>query len=199
MNKVSLSRKPDEFMPTTVNVNGVTYAIRWGHRSILNIFNLLSDPEIEDRHKKMKAVQLFYPESIPPIEDAFEAFTEFVKTPEKRTDISAACIDFEFDADVIYASFLQQYGIDLFSTTLHWYAFTALLGGLGENTALAQRLALRELDTSKFKGKAKTRATIAKANAQPPRKTSQREEERQAKILDALMNGGDVSAIIDQE
>lgn len=55
MNKLTLSRNPEKVLPTTVTVDGDTYAIRWGHRSILNILNLLGDADIEDRHKRLKA------------------------------------------------------------------------------------------------------------------------------------------------
>lgn len=45
-------------------------------------------------------------------------------------------IDFEQDALLIYASFYQQYGIDLHKQNdLHWYKFMSLLSSLSQETA----------------------------------------------------------------
>lgn len=51
-------------------------------------------------------------------------------------------LDYEIDADLIYAAFYEQYGIDLLATDshghvvqIHWHIFLALLSGL-HNTKL---------------------------------------------------------------
>ncbi|MFZ4452089.1 Gp15 family bacteriophage protein [Salibacterium aidingense] len=54
-------------------------------------------------------------------------------------------LDMEEDADYIYASFLQDYGIDLFGMQgkLHWKQFKALLSGLRDNTKFKQVVSIR--------------------------------------------------------
>lgn len=42
----------------------------------------------------------------------------------------AALFDFSQDADLLYAAFYEQYGIDLLKTDLHWVQFLALFYGL---------------------------------------------------------------------
>ena len=201
MNSLTLSKQPGNALPEHVTVDGVDYAIRADFRTILKIFRLLGDFELEDRHKYLKMLELFYPEAVPPLQQGVEAFFDFIRAPERKSDPEAAHMDYEFDADAIYASFLMQYQIDLLSpeTNLHWYAFTALLNGLDDDTPLCRRLYFRTLDTKKLKGKAKRSAEIAKANAQVPRRIDPREQSRQAALEEALMNGGDISAIINRE
>ena len=50
------------------------------------------------------------------------------------------------DAGALYASFRQQYGIDLLRQPLHWFEFRELLAGLTEQTAFGARVRLRMAD-----------------------------------------------------
>jgi len=201
MNSLTLSKRPENALPERVTVDGADYPIHADFRTVLKIFRLMGDFELEDRHKYLKLLELFYVDAVPPFQQGVEAFFEFIRAPERKSDPEAAHIDYEFDADAIYASFFMQYRIDLLNPEiqLHWYAFTALLNGLDEDTPLCKRLYFRALDTKKFKGKAKRSAEIAKANAQIPQKLNPMEQSRQSALEDALMNGGDVSAIINRE
>lgn len=52
-------------------------------------------------------------------------------------------IDFDVDADYIYAAFMQAYGIDLIDTDLHWHKFLALLNALPSDTIMAQIMGIR--------------------------------------------------------
>jgi len=55
----------------------------------------------------------------------------------------AVLIDYEIDADLIYAAFMGQYGIDLLTTDMHWYVFQALLSGLNDSTKLREVMGYR--------------------------------------------------------
>ena len=46
--------------------------------------------------------------------------------------------DYKNDADLIYASFAQQYGIRLINEAMHWIEFSTLFKNLGEDTAFRQ-------------------------------------------------------------
>ena len=87
----------------------------------------------------------------------FEKLFEFANPPIKypRTNESdnnnTSVIDYEGDADYIYAAFLQQYGIDLMDVkNLHWHKFKALMRGL-RKTKLNDIINIRlyENDTGK--------------------------------------------------
>jgi hypothetical protein len=203
MNKLTLSKRPENALPEHVVLNGERYLVRAGFRTILTINRLLSDTEVEDRHKGWKLIDLFYAQSPPPelAGDAIHAYFDFIRPPEREVDPDAGRMDYEHDADAIYASFRMQYHIDLLSpdTHMHWYAFSALLAGLGEGTPLVERLRMRTLDLSKLKGKSKRRASIAKRNAQIPVRIGTADKRQYQELADALMNGGDISAILGQE
>lgn len=56
----------------------------------------------------------------------------------------AILFDFELDADLIYAAFLGQYGIDLTEIEdLHWHKFLALFGGLNNSTKMREVMGYR--------------------------------------------------------
>ncbi len=63
----------------------------------------------------------------------------------------ARVYDFDADAELIYAAFLQQYGIDLCETDMHWYKFKALFDNLCGETQFVRAVQYRSTDTSKIK------------------------------------------------
>lgn len=66
----------------------------------------------------------------------------------------AIVLDYEVDADLIYAAFLGQYGIDLMEVEdLHWHKFLALLRGLNESTKLREVMGYRCYEKSHNKNR----------------------------------------------
>ena len=57
-------------------------------------------------------------------------------------------MDYEKDADIIYASFMHAYGIDLFKERgrLPWWKFVALFHALPENTKIREVIKIRQMD-----------------------------------------------------
>jgi hypothetical protein len=53
--------------------------------------------------------------------------------------------EFEQDGRLIYASFWQEYKINLIDVKMHWYVFKALFDGLGEETALRRVIEFRKM------------------------------------------------------
>lgn len=60
-------------------------------------------------------------------------------------------VDFELDGEYIYASFYQDYGIDLIEQQgrLHWKKFLALFQGLSDDTKIKQVMHIRGMDPPK--------------------------------------------------
>ena len=56
-------------------------------------------------------------------------------------------VDWLIDSEYIYAAFMQQYGIDLLKSDLHWHSFLALFNGL-TNTKMNEIIAARFYDKS---------------------------------------------------
>ncbi len=60
-----------------------------------------------------------------------------------KTGSNKKSFDFTQDAEYIYASFWQAYGIDLHTATLHWEQFMALFEGLPQDTAIKEIINIR--------------------------------------------------------
>ena len=61
---------------------------------------------------------------------------------------SQRLVDFELDGEYIYASFFQDYGIDLIREQgrLHWKKFIALFQGLSDETKIKQVMRIRAME-----------------------------------------------------
>lgn len=81
-------------------------------------------------------------------------------------------VDWEVDADLIYAAFLQAYGIDLLTADLHWHRFRALFDALPDDTLMVKVIQWRG-----YKGSDKDMLELKNIWALPERLT---EEEQQA-------------------
>lgn len=71
--------------------------------------------------------------------------------PKAPRQYKEPTVDFVEDAELIYASFRQAYGINLSKELgrLHWYEFIALLNGLPDGTIMHQVRSIREWTPSK--------------------------------------------------
>lgn len=81
----------------------------------------------------------------PPSQGTFELIVhELFPSKKKHTD-DTKTMDFEQDAALIYAAFLQTYGIDLYAVRnqMDWRIFVALLKGIPENTELSRTIKIR--------------------------------------------------------
>ncbi|HAA6215541.1 TPA_asm: hypothetical protein GGA75_12395 [Listeria monocytogenes] len=68
------------------------------------------------------------------------------------------------DADYIYASFLQDYNIDLLDSRgkMHWYKFRALLESLRDDTTIKTIIGIRQAELPSGKGTEKERNELSK-------------------------------------
>lgn len=81
----------------------------------------------------------------PPSQGTFELIVhELFPQPKKNAD-NTKTMDFEQDAGLIYAAFLQTYGIDLYAVRnqMDWRIFVVLLKGIPENTELSRVIKIR--------------------------------------------------------
>lgn len=96
--------------------------------------------------------------------------------------------DYDYDADLIYSAFQQQYHIDLNEAELHWWKFKALFNSLDENTLFKQIVHIRATDVRKIKNKDE-RQRINKLKLQYKIPVEMTEEEKLQAISD-MMGGG---------
>lgn len=113
-------------------------------------------------------------------------FDDFVYTGRKKGGTKKV-LDFSQDAQYIYSSFWQCYGLDLLEKDrrLHWWSFVALLGGLSDDTRLMQVISIRSRPLPKpTKYNQEERARLMKLKAEYALKLT--EEERRQQYQEGL-------------
>ena len=91
---------------------------------------------------------LFLEPSPAPTQEVIEALGAFFheKKEVPRSEGSSDTLDYDIDADYIYAAFMQGYGIDLMEEGLHWHKFLALWAALPDDTAMSKIIGDRQYD-----------------------------------------------------
>lgn len=125
--------------------------------NVLRLFELFNDEDFQSQEKILIALEMLIVEYevIKEIsfDDKLELYVYIMKeflgidlgnqevNTEKRT------MDFSKDAELIYASFLSEYNIDLFEEhgKLHWKKFSALLSNLNDSTAFKEVVKYRTM------------------------------------------------------
>ena len=143
-------------LPESLELEGRRYRIHTDFRYFLRMSKLL-----KNREAKISEFDFMYVDEKPLDRVAgFQELCHFMsplhKLPRTTNDGQRhePVIDYELDADLIYAAFMQQYKIDLFDIKeLHWHKFMALLMGLRDTKltdVIGYRLYEPNGDTSEY-------------------------------------------------
>lgn len=194
-NNFSLSRNRGSVLADyVIGEDGEKIPIDPDFRCILRCIRVLDDPELDDEKKLFLLMRWFFKSRYVP--DALDLFVGFVSNADCSDD-EPPVMDFEQDADAIYASFVEQYGIDLLDVdTMHWRKFSVLLGGINEKTPLGRRIAIRDMDTTNLKGKDKIKADRAKRRVALKERMSKAERDLQSRLDEVLASGGDPTEVL---
>ena len=123
--------------------------------SVLNAHNALEDKTQGYANKVFKALSVFgvsgsytVAERAILLESIFEKINELSGSVDNYNfpaGNGSKAIDYEKDASLIYAAFMQAYSIDLFEMRgkLHWIKFMMLLNNLPEDTKLSKVIGYR--------------------------------------------------------
>lgn len=174
-------------MPWHVELNHQLYAIDLSFDNVLAIIDLLNDAELSDIEQITTALYLFFGQYLQEsLEDQSHILTQlfevFIEAQDDNNDVqydiagnvmpthytedkeSIDYYDLTQDAPYIYASFLQDYHMDLFQQQgkLHWWQFKALLMSLSEETKFKKVLEIRQMELPTGKGSSKQREAIRK-------------------------------------
>lgn len=174
----SLDRRVEKVFPTVIRHKGNTFFVNADFRNILRILRMNDDPEVLEILKPNYLAKWFFQDSLPEsTDDAIEIFRFFLSgKDEDETRVSEPQFDFEFDAEEIYASFLKEYSIDLFEVPyMHWKKFIILLSNLSDDSPFRQKVRLRFMDVSGYKGKELLKVMEAKEAVQIPVKYTKEE------------------------
>lgn len=163
------------------------YPMNIAFNKVLKVMELINDDEFEDIYKPYLAIQIFtdvdFTEALTPEQATaifkliFEEHIRIIPTKDSAPVLDLAgnpikskirsksqsedgerLFSLKYDAEYIYSSFMQAYGIDLIDSqnTLHWKKFNALLNGLPSDTKFAEVLKIRSYkpqkgDSKKYK------------------------------------------------
>lgn len=188
MSDFTLSRKVENILVKTLkSSDGMEYPIDASFRNVLACLRVLSDPDRSELDKSLFLSVRFFLKHPPA--DMQELFSGFVNGEDSGAESEEPLLDFEIDAAAIYASFRQQYGIDLLHDDLHWVEFRTLLAGLTENTVFGNRVKIRATDESDMDEKTRSKFHKVKDMVAIKQKESQREKELRAELNRRLEAG----------
>lgn len=145
-------------LPESVSLCGKSYPIKTDFKVWLRFHEIIKDKGKSPAEKFTDAVLCcFDPYKCKNLPDSYEEtlsvlFSFFAGTPKGKNGTKPAekVFDFTEDADYIFASFFQEYGIDLSESSMHWYKFLALLNGLSENSRLKKAVAWRSINLAEI-------------------------------------------------
>lgn len=153
-------------------IDGVVYEVNASFDVILKIIKLLDDERVHELARPGIGLKLLlgstleeyeFEDRINIFKDICEMYIEFEKPKTDRLgnpmpapkQENNQVLDYEQDAEYIYASFMQAYGIDLIDEQgkLHWNKFKALLNGLPKGTKVVEVISIRSWKPSDDKKK----------------------------------------------
>lgn len=167
--------KLHERLPDSVTAGGKTYRVDLDYRNVLRMIDVLGREEMLPSAREyvaLKCVMKRPPKNAGPVLAALRdvLFSADSEPAEQKLT------DFEQDADLIRAAFLQAFGINLWRDRVHWLEFIGLLGALPEGSRYADILGIRARPMPKpTKYNAEERAWLAKAKLKHAVRMTERE------------------------
>ena len=170
-------------LPQTVEYNGRVYALTPAYDNVLSMFADVQGLPKSAVPEIMAYYLLANSKKYDP--GVLNAICELLFPPAKTHH--AKSMDFIQDGPLIYAAFMQAYGLDLNDQRgkLHWWKFSALLNGLPKDTRLMEVVQIRTKPMPKpTKYNAEERAQLARLKHEF--KLELTEEERYQQLQDGL-------------
>lgn len=136
-------------LPTAVTIGGKEYAIRSDYRAVLDVMQVIADPDLTDGERATLALAIFYPESDSmPVRDLQEAIWRmywFIGGGEESDGKRRPRVmDWDQDFALIAAPVNHVLGYEVRSVQyLHWWTFLAAYREIGDCT-FAQVVAIRK-------------------------------------------------------
>lgn len=159
--------------PEFAEIDGQLYKINTDYIYALECFKIIDDNSISDVERAIAVVSVLFGQenekgeiiNIPKnINGALEKAAIFLSCGKESKSITDAKkdMDFEYDKEFIYASFISDYKIDLENTNMHFWKFCNLISGLTEDSILNRVRDLRNTNLSDYTDP-KTRTRIQEA------------------------------------
>jgi hypothetical protein len=170
-------------------IDGKQYPINTDFRVGLACFEAIND-DITDEERTLAVLGLLFDDDIPNYKEALRIASVFLQCGKLKEDYEKEPldIDFDYDKDLITASFMSDYHIDLSSIEyMHWWHYCSLITGLKPDAILNRVRDIRNTDLSEVKDpKEKSKVAKAKKKLAIPTKLSKEEEEAENKFFSQL-------------
>jgi hypothetical protein len=126
--------------PTALEIGGISYDIRCDFRAILDIMDVLADPDVSDEERAIVALSIFYIGFDPMSaareenEEAINGMKWFISGGrESERDKEPRVMDWDQDFHLIVAPINHVLGYECRSVKhLHWWTFLAAYMEIGE-------------------------------------------------------------------
>lgn len=148
--------------PEFAEIDGEEYKINTDYKYALECFKIIDNASISDMERAIAVVSVLFGRKdkngdivgIPKnLEKALEKATIFLSCGKENKNIKETKkdMDFEYDKEFIYASFISDYNIDLENKEMHFWKFCSLISGLTEDSILNRVRDLRNTNLSDYK------------------------------------------------
>lgn len=133
-------------LPVTVEIEGVDYSIRNGgdYRTIIDIFAILEDPELDEQERAMAALIIFYADMedvedlavFPNLQEALDKMFEFFNAGKKDVaSKSRKLLDWQDDMPMIVSAVNNVAKKEIRAEKyLHWWTFMSYYMSVGDST-----------------------------------------------------------------
>ena len=123
-------------LPESAVIGGKEYEINTDFRDIIQIMQMLTDPDQSEYVRWLTAIALFYEGEIPSEfeQEAMEYLASFISYGEKDNEKPGPrLLDWEQDAQAIVADANKVAGVEIRSLPyLHWWTFLSYFQAIGE-------------------------------------------------------------------
>jgi hypothetical protein len=184
-----------EKLPNSVMVTGKRVRLNLDFRNVIRMIDIMSEDGLMQEAREYLALKCICRH---PKKGMMKPVMELL-FPGAGSDNAERITDFEQDADLIRAAFLQEYGINLFRDKLHWFEFSCLLSCIPSGSKYSDILQIRAKPIpAASKWNAEERTWLMKAKSEFGIRQSEKEHEKKYKqdvknislMLDSLIGEG---------
>ena len=165
-----------EKIPDHVEVNGKRIRVDLDFRNVLKMIDIIGRDDLLPDAREWLAMKCICRRPVKGM------MPEIMKMLFPKAEARERITDFEQDADLIRAAFMQAYGINLFRDKLNWFEFSCLLSCIPEGSKYSDILSIRARPMPEANQyNQKERQWLAEAKAQFGLKITEKEQEERYK------------------
>ena len=142
-------------LPKTVTVGGEDLSIRYDFRVILEIIQMLNDPDLDQEDKAEALLAMFFvdPDAVTDPKEAIEGCFDFIDMGERSKKKSPRLMDWGQDFNYIISPINRvlgrevreiPYDIETNTGGLHWWTFLSAYMEIGGDCMFSQLVSIRD-------------------------------------------------------